>query len=149
MKKLFLFTCLSALALTFNSCSDDDSAPANGGTSGSVTMTIDGTQKTYNTVTVSPDDHVVYVTASQDGAADNTVTFSASKGTTGTGVIPGLELVYNGKSAYANSDFNCNVAVNSNGKFKGTFIGSFQIYNEQTGEATDHTITNGSFDISY
>ena len=153
MKKLFLFTCLSALALTFNSCSDDDSAAA-GGNGGSFTATINGVQKTYNTVTVTEDayedgDEYLIVTGSEGGSADETIYLEIAKGETGTNAVWFAEITVGGETHYA-TDINTNITVNSASQVKGTFSGTITEWsNEQQEEVLVLTVANGSFEANY
>jgi hypothetical protein len=153
MKKLFLFTCLSALALTFNSCSDDDSS-STGGNGGTFTATINGVQKTYNTVTVAEDEYsdgetYLIVTGSQDGSADENIYFELAKDETGTNAIYYAEITTGGDTHYA-SEINTNVTVNNGSQVKGTFSGTVHEWsNEQQEDVLVLTVTGGSFEANY
>lgn len=158
MKKLFLFTCLSALALTFNSCSDDDNkSNETDGTTGTVTFKIDGVTKTYNTVTVDPDSSTsggetyewITITASPEGSASEFITFEIEKNAVGVDAADYLEYFENNRTYSMNWDtFNINTLTNNEDKVKGTFAGPVTYWNNETQTATDKTITEGTFDIN-
>jgi hypothetical protein len=156
MKKLFLFTLISALTFSLNSCSgDDDSAAAvNTQPGGTLTMKIDGNLKTYNTVIVNVDDQtdgetLLTVTASQDGGSNETVRFNVYKGDVGSDVMFPISFVIGG-AQHSLYDFNQNVTVNSNNHLKGTFSGNITEWNNETQQVeTQHVITEGSYDVTY
>jgi hypothetical protein len=153
MKKLILFT-LTALSLSLTSCSDDDGAATNnGGNGGTFTATVNGVQKTYNTVTVSEDsysDGEVYlkVTGSQEGSADENIYFEMAKNETGTNAIYYSEFTTAGVQYYA-GNLNTNVTVNNANQVKGTFSGPIYNTNSTEQDQVLFTITNGTFTANY
>ncbi len=155
MKKLFLFLAASTLALT--SCSsDDDSSSSIGGT---ITVTIDGQAKTFNTVVVNEQ---VYDAGTADEYTDLTITgvigtstseiitFSVEKGDVGADAI--YQFGYTKDGMYYTSYYgvlSANVTTNnSSKKLIGNFSGTLGS-NSGTGEVTDAILTNGSFNIQY
>ncbi|TRW26710.1 hypothetical protein FMM05_04860 [Flavobacterium zepuense] len=157
MKKLFLFTCLSALALTFNSCSDDDNkSNETDGTSGTVTFKVNGVAKTYNTITVNPESEVsdgetfewITITASPEGSASEFVTFELEKEAVGADASNYFEYVENNVTYYWDNEFNVNTLTNNNDKVKGTFSGTVSIYDANAQETVTKTISEGTFDIN-
>lgn len=155
MKKLFLFTCLSALALSFNSCSDDDSSSNNNGgeTGGTVSFKVDGVQKNYNTVTVNLQSDTqdgetwewYEVTASQNGSSSELITFEVDKGLTGADALYSLNYISNNTTYYSSwAGFSANVTSNSNSKLKGTFSGN--VGDSETSD--EKAITDGTFNIN-
>lgn len=158
MKKLFLFTCLSALALSFNSCSDDDNkSNETDGTSGTVTLKVDGVAKTYNTITVNEESDTyegetynwLTVTASPEGSASEFVTIEIEKDAVGADAADYFEYVENNRSFTMDWDtFNINTLTNNNDKLKGTFAGTVSYWDNDTQETVTKTVTEGTFDIN-
>ncbi|WP_395045604.1 hypothetical protein [Flavobacterium sp.] len=153
MKKLFLFITVSVLTLSISSCSKDDATPSIGGT---VTLKINGTAKTFNTVVV---DEQVYEAGTVDEYTELTVTAAIGSSTTeiitfyvdqedlGSGAINGFSYS-NGSTLYTSfsSTLNTNVTTNSTGKkLAGNFSGTLTDFN--TGNSV--AITEGSFNIQY
>lgn len=155
MRKIFLFTAVLALGLT--SCSSDDNSGGNGGGGNSeLKVTIDGVQKTFNTVVVNK--HVedgwteLAVTATIDNDSSEIITFRVDEGEVGAYTIWSFEYSKDATSFSTNGGditFSSVVQTNSNGKLKGTFTGSLSSWSNQNQEYTYITTTNGSFDISY
>ncbi|RTY89368.1 hypothetical protein [Flavobacterium sp. GT3R68] len=151
MKKVFLLMLVAGLTLPFNSCSsDNNSTPGD-----SVTMRVGGVQKTFDTVAVTQtpytQDGVDYVdltiVASMSGNPDETVTFGAAKGFTGTGNSWGYSYLLNSveyNEDELNNPMNSNITVNSNNHLVGTFSGPLT----SSGNASVD-ITQGTFDITY
>lgn len=153
MKKLFLFLAASTLALT--SCSsDDDSTPSIGGT---ITVTIDGVAKTFNTVVVNEE---VYDAGTVDEYTELTVTgvigtntneiisFGLEKGDVGANAIYFFSYVKDGVSYY-NTSVTTNVTTNNDSKkLIGNFSGTMTSFSG-TGQNVDLVFTNGSFNIQY
>lgn len=156
MKKLFLFTLLSALTISLASCSsDDNNGSGNGGsTGGTLTVKINGTQKTFNTITVNkeaPDeDGDVYldITASINGSADEMINFGLYQGDTGSNTVWNLEYKANNETYNFNPNFN--VLTNNNNQLKGTFSGQYKQWDNDTQqEEVLFNFTEGSFDIRH
>jgi hypothetical protein len=159
MKKLLLFVSLTAMALSLNSCSDDDSS-SDGGNGGSLTMKLNGISKTYNTVTVSatPDGEggtYLMVTGSPDGSSSEKISFVVMQGDLGSDVAYNADLTVNGDTTYFGS-MNSNILVNTENatgktnQLKGTFSGKITEWNNDTQvEDTVYTVTDGAFDVKY
>lgn len=151
MKKVFFLMLVAGIALPFSSCSEDN----NSSPSDSVTMRVGGVQKTFDTVVVTETpytlDGVDYVdltiTASMSGNPDETLTFGAGKGFTGTDNSWGYSYLLN--SVAYNEDeianpMSSNITVNSDNRLAGTFSGPL------TSDASSSVdITQGTFDITY
>ncbi len=157
MKKVFLFTCLSALALSFNSCSDDDSSSNGGEPGGTVSFKVDGVQKTFNTVTVNEDSETFEgetytwyeVTASADGNATEMIYFEVEKGYNGADSFDNFD--YTSATQVYSMDwdnFSSNTTTNSSQKLKGSFTGTVSRWNNETQTSMDKEITTGTFDIN-
>lgn len=161
MKKLFLF--VAALTLSLTSCSSDDN---NGGGEGQIgnselKVTIDGVQKTFNTIDVNEiegdnDYGELNITASIDNNPSEIIRFTVQKAVTGSNVLYGFVYVKNGKEYdphYGENSFLTSIVqTNSNDKLKGTFIGKLgHFYYDSNGNFLTEEIelTDGSFDISY
>ena len=159
MKKLFLFTCLSALALSFNSCSDDDSSSNNNGgeTGGTVSFKVDGVQKTFDTVTVNLQSETeegetwewYEVTASDAGASTETIYFEIEKGYSGADSFDTFTYTSNNSDFDMDWDnFSANTTSNSSSKLKGSFSGTVQQWSNENQEYTQKAITEGTFNIN-
>lgn len=159
MKKLFLFTCLSAIALTFNSCSDDDSSSNNNGgePGGTVSFKVAGVQKTFNTVTVTEDSDTsngetytwYKVTASNNGSATEMIYFEVEKGYAGADSFDTFNYTLNTDVYLLDWDnFSSNTIKNNATKLTGTFSGTATKWNNDTQTSTDKQITEGTFDIN-
>jgi hypothetical protein len=152
MKKLFLFVAASALAVSLNSCSGDDSSSSTGG---SITAKINGTTKTFDNVVVNEEsfpneDGGTYteltVTGTIGNSASELITFSLEKGDVGSEAVWSFNYTANGQTYYDNGQLNTVVQTNSaSGKLKGNFSGTLQSGNS----ATTITIADGSFNFSY
>lgn len=159
VKKLFLFTLLSALTFSVTSCSDDDSSSNNNNnvteTTGTVTFKLDGVTKTYNTISVQTEEYLnddtgavedvqLIVTASDNGSATDYVTFVTYIDEVGANSL--YDLNYGNEYVY---NLTSNVSKNSENKLIGTFAGSYDVYNQTTEQYVNHPITEGSVNITY
>lgn len=151
MKKIFLF--VAALTLSLTSCSSDDNSGGNGGGGNSeLKVTIDGVQKTFNTVVVNK--HVedgwteLAVTATIDNDSSEIITFRVDEGEVGADAIWDFRYTKNGDYHWATS-FSAVVQTNTNKKIKGTFMASVYSTYDEEGQPIMVNLTNGSFDISY
>ncbi|KGO92229.1 hypothetical protein [Flavobacterium subsaxonicum] len=165
MKKLLLITCLTALTLSFNSCSDDDSKATEtvvteeiGGT---LSFKVNGVQKTFNNVVVSKTDYdgdvYLEVTASVNGSATEYLSFNLWQNDLGSEAVEYFTYV-NGSKMYSdgwstnntNPQVNSIVQTNSNNKLKGSFSGTVARMATMEGE-TDEVInlTDGTFEAIY
>ncbi len=159
MKKIFLF--VAALTLSLTSCSSDDNSGGNGGNGNSVLkVTINGVQKTFNSVVVNKNTETydgetwveLRVTATINNDPSEMITFYVDEGDVGAYTIWSFEYSKDATSFSTNGGditFSSVVQTNSNGKLKGTFTGSLSSWSNQNQEYTYITTTNGSFDISY
>ena len=152
MKKLFLFLAASTLALT--SCSSDDDGGSSIG--GTITVTIDGQAKTFNSVVV---DEEVYDAGTADEYTDLTVTgvigtstneiitFYLEKGDLGSNAIYYFYYTKNGVTYYS-TGISSNVTTNNDSK---KLIGNFSgTMSDVSGSGNnDAVFTNGSFNIQY
>lgn len=150
MRRIFLFMLMTALLLSFNSCSDSESNPliSSGNT---ITMKVGGELKTFNTVVVSQVPYDSYVdliiTASNSGNPTDFVKFGLGKGDIGEGHSWGFEYSVNGTSFFESgetSKVNSNITTNGDNKLTGTFSGSVTSV-----ENVRLELTQGSFDITY
>ena len=154
MKKLFLFTCLSALALTFNSCSGDDPSSNNNGPEGTLSFKLDGVQKTFNTIAINENvftgDGVTYtiygITASDNSDPSELVYFTIEKTYTGTDSFNVFRFTSNNIIWY-DYDLLSNTMINRDDKLKGSFSGSLYDGLAGGGEEELKIITDGTFDI--
>ena len=158
MKKLFLFVSAIALTVSLNSCSKSDSSSSVGGT---ITMKINGTSKTFNTVVV--DEHVYYagttdeyteLTATGIVGTDATeyVTFTTDKGVLGSDAIYSFEYYKNGQTyySYGGGGFAANVTTNNTSKkLIGSFSGILNGNDSTTGDPITVSLTNGTFNVQY
>lgn len=160
MKKLLLFVAVATLGLT-TSCSSDDDGGGNGGSS-ELKVTIDGVQKTFNTIVVDKETFTdvggdswieLTVTATINNDPSEMITFYVDEGDTGAYAIWSFDYTKNGvnySTWQGGSTFSSVVQTNSNGKLKGTFTGSLLgDWSNENQEYTTIQTTNGSFNISY
>jgi len=161
MKKLFLFTCLTALTLSFNSCSDDDSKATEDPTDdtvyvdgGTVSVKVNGELKTYNTIAVEDDGDAdfprLYVTASQNGSSSEFVTFSIDKGNVGAGHVLGFSYTTDSTPNQQFEPFSSNTLVNEDHVVKANFSGKLVTGQNPLGNGfTYDEFTDGSINITY
>ncbi len=149
MKKLFLFLAASTLALT--SCSkDDDGGSSIGGT---ITVTIDGQAKTFNTVVVNEevlnDGYTeLSVTAAIGTSTSEIINFDMEKGDLGSDAIYSFTYTKDGV-IYFTSSFSSNVTTNNDSKkLVGNFSGTMTGFSG-SGEPVNVVFTNGSFNVQY
>jgi hypothetical protein len=148
MKKLFLF--LAASTLTLTSCSSDDDGGSSIG--GTITVTIDGQAKTFNSVVV---DEEVYddgyteltVTGAIGTSTTEIITFNLDKGDLGSNAIYYFYYTKNGVTYYG-TGISSNVTTNNDSK---KLIGNFSgTMSDISGGGNDDAVfTNGSFNIQY
>lgn len=153
MKKLLLLF-LSVAAL---SCSkDDDNGSSTPG--GSIVATINGVQKTFNSVVVNsetfpaqgtePAYTELTVTGQIGNATTDVLTFYLDKGEVGSDAIYHFEYVQNG--LVYESNLTSVVQTNNDSKqLKGNFSGTLSHWDNDLQEYTTMPVTNGSFDIQY
>lgn len=168
MKKLFLFTTLSALAFSFNACSGDDNSSSdnnnngNGNTTeigGTVTVNINGADKVFNTVVVDQDlysnnDNFITVTASTNNSTSEIITFSLYESDLGAnqaqfGYKSDNTDYYSASINDETYDITSIVEINSNNRLKGTFSGRLITQDNGLGQFETATFTNGKFDVTY
>jgi hypothetical protein len=167
MKNLFLFVAIATLAV-FSSCSsDDDKKEDQPNATSELKVTINGAQKTFNTIQVSfetaynPNDMLV-VTASINNNPLVIISFIVqNNGAVGANALFPYQFSYtlNGLSY---SDYNPNSGGNPSSlssivqtnnsttkKLSGTFSGTVYYWNNNTQTSQSLNLTNGSFNISY
>lgn len=150
MKKLFLFTLLSALTFSLNSCSgdDDSAAPVNAQPGGTISFKFNGVQKTFNNVVIDQEvetegDVWLTVTGSENGSSSNMISFNAYQGDLGSDKIMNLEYTQNDVTVFYTFQPNSNIQVNSNNTLSGTFSGF------DSGSVNGNAITEGTFSAVY
>ena len=149
MKKVFLLFVLTTIAITTNSCSNDkDDIPET--TYGTISMKVDGVQKTLNVYKVeliknlegTADEYTQIEISAFSKITGDRVTFSLKKGNLGNSIV-GFTYLYNGDMGYlATSDFSNDVTANGDDK---KLIGTFS----DNSNAPYFSITEGSFNIQY
>ena len=150
MKKVFLFVSVLVLTLSLNSCSNSDNGSSIGGT---VTVTIDGQAKTFNTIDVHQQvfhegttDELTELSISALIGTSSTeiITFNLEKGNLGTEAI--YDFRYKNGNFYYYGSYT-NVTTNStNRKLIGIFSGTASDSSEPP---TSVVLSNGSFNIQY
>lgn len=152
MKKLFLFTCLSALAFSFNSCSDDDSKSSDSTSGAAISFKVNGVRKTFSNVIFekfgsegeAPYYFVEAIPTSNE--PDELINFSFRANTLGSTVIEHFHYQTGSYDYYwgtgSANEFTHNFQANSTTKQKGTFSGIVREEDEFV------TITEGSFNIN-
>ena len=151
MKKLFLLTCLSALAAAYSFCTNDYTAENK---VSKITFKLDGVQKIFTTVTVKlesslSESHPWQAITAQRNKSNEMVYFEIEKGYTGTDSFDGFTYS-NNNAAYAMSwdAFSSSATINTDKKLEGTFSGTVKSWNTITQQNEIHIITNGSFTIT-
>ena len=158
MKKLFLF--LAVAALGFTSCSDDDdNNNPTYTTGGTVTMKINGVQKTYTTISVDrelytgetpgDDEYLLSVTASENGSATEFVTFDIWENSNGAGGIDWITYVTDGDNYSQWGNFNSNVLASNNHELGANFSGEMIIGYDENNDLVVDEITEGSINVTY
>lgn len=149
MKKAFLFL-LSIMVLTISCSSDDSSEPQSDDAvegSRSITVTIDGVTKTFNTVIVNGDwgisGQTLQVEASINNSPLEILQFYIYSGIIGSNVIASVNYTTNGTNYYA-SPIQHVITINNESRFVGSFVGT------TNGSTTSDqvTFTNGTIDLN-
>lgn len=151
MKKLFLFTCLSAFALSFNSCSDDDSSSSGNDNETTISFKVNGVQKTFKHVVFEgetgsevPYHYIEAIPNSNEPSESVNFTFHGNE--IGSDVIEHFHYKKGSFDYYwtrgQDTEFMHNFQTNTTTKVKGTFSGTIHDGDESV------TITNGTFNIN-
>lgn len=158
MKKLFFFTCLSVLALSFNSCSKDDGPSSNNNNDdlniGTVSFKVNGNQRTYDAIIIDEqisgaESVVIYkITAFVKGIYSQRIYFEVSKEYTGNDGINYLEYINTDNSYVSGNSLRSAITENNQNKLKGTFSGQISAWNDDTNVIMTAQINEGSFDIN-
>lgn len=155
MKKLIYF--LMVTVFTFSSCSnDDDSGSIENPKNSYLKVTIDGVEKTFNSIVVNKkkdefEVDVLEVTASINNESSEKITFSLKDGQIGSDAISGygwFMYIYNNKS-YQEESFSHIISKNSDNKIEGTFNGKMHWYNNDTHNYEYKVFTKGELKINY
>jgi len=146
MKNLFLFAWLSVLAISFNSCSNDDGADKGG----KIAFKYDGVSKSFSPAKADKLDEGasgIYLALSAAGKKPTDFSgIGVYKGAVGTDKIDDFTLMLEGDTSHIYKDhFRSTITINNGMRVKGTFYG--EVYFESDG--TTHTISEGTFDINY
>jgi len=143
MKKIILFVALATFSMAFNACSSDDSDSSK--KAGSITLTIDGTTKTFNTVVITDYSEMgqVRVTASIGDDTTEIIEFTAYKEQLGAHAVFSFEYTINGIKYNGNS-LVILTQVNSDNKLKGSFSGTLS-----NSPNNIKNVTDGTFSINY
>jgi hypothetical protein len=157
MKKLFLFTCLIVLAISFNSCSKDDGPNPveninDNGVIGTISFTGSGVQRTFTTGTIyeqaNTDGSSFYkVTAFENEDATERIYFELKKGFTGDDGIYYLQYTHENLDYYGTFSVYSDIVTNDGNTLKGTFFGTVT-WVDDIGVAHDKGVSNGSFEVS-
>lgn len=166
MKRLFLF--VTALTLSLTSCSSDDDKGGNENENGNVEnselrVTIDGVQKTFNTIVVNEEHYEeehwasdLEITATIDNNPSEMIILSLEEGSLGASAIWGFWYTKSGttySNGYSSSEESTSISsvisTNSNKKIKGTFEAVLASGFDENGNLIKVVLTDGSFDISY
>ncbi len=159
MKKLFLFTCLSALALSFNSCSKDDGPGKvkninDNGAIGTISFKVGGVQKTFTTGTIYEQvagvglNPVYKVTAFDNENASERIYFEIKKGDTEDNSIYVLQYTYENRDYFDSITVDSKVDINDGSTLKGTFKAYVIWTNDEPPYQSDQkVVSNGSFEI--
>lgn len=138
MKKILIVFAVLALAVSFNSCSNEDE-----NVSKSVTFKVDGVDKNFK-VESAETGGLLFVTGYIGNPSEPTeyVTFTLNSEDTGANAITNFSYE-NLTSSYDPISFSSNVTENSGGKAEGTFFGTLEPFDA----GANIEITEGSFSI--
>lgn len=147
MKKIILFLAVSALTLTFNSCSKDSSSTdtITPTTNSTFKCKVDGVQKTFgtNTFLAAGDVNVVAFIGSQGTSTENIwLTVTANSTTNWDFLYVSLVTQYEPSTGFVLTITNNNTTTKT---IKGTFSGTVK----EMGTSNIKTLTEGVFDIKY
>lgn len=159
MKKLIYFLMVTLVTVfTFSSCSnDDDSGSIENPKNSYLKVTIDGNEKTFNTIVVnkriveytgSINETVLDVTASINNDPTEKITFTVEDGQVGSEALwNNFEYYFNDKVYYNQSyqEQSYIISKNSENKLEGTFRA--KLYDNQGVNFKD--LTKGEFKIKY
>jgi len=150
MNKAAIFTCLTFFALLLSACSKDEenkSAPVGG----TIAFTLDGVTSTFATVVVeqqpsqyqNPENLIITAT---NGISADSASLQVNEGRVGINMSSYYAFLL-GDNIYYISDYDwqSNVTENADAHVKGTFSGT--VY--EAHDYTVHTLTNGTFDVTY
>lgn len=143
MRKLILLAVLTTFSLSISSCSSDDSSSPD--EDSSITLTVDGTTKTFDTVVTTDYSEMgqVRVTASIGSNTSEIIELIAYKEQLGAHAIFSFEYTLNGVKYNGNS-LTILTEVNSGNKLKGSFSGALSNSPDNIKNVTD-----GTFAIKY
>ena len=161
MKKIFMFLTVAALTVAAGCSSDDDSGSSTPG--GLLSVTIDGTAKTFNNVIVQQTNHPadgsiaayteLFVTVSMGNTATEVISFRVDRGDIGADAIYDFKYVNGSAIVYDYGGLSSVVQTNGDDRnLTGSFSGELA--------ETDTTcsgcppietanLTNGTFSIQY
>lgn len=146
MKKIFFF--VVACAAMFTSCSDDDSS-SSGGSNAPLSVKVNGTLKKFSNVEVELEGQRVYVVAMSNNHSE-ILSFETDLGYTGDGHVFYLEYMKDNTIYWeSNNTTTSNVEVNTEHRFKGTFSGTVESYDDNGDVEETLTLTSGKFDLPY
>lgn len=143
------------------SCSSDDNSGGNSGGNSELKVTIDGVQKTFNTIVVNEVHYEDWasdleITATIDNNPSEMIIFSLEEGSLGASAIWGFRYTKSGTTydyGYSNHEESTSISsvinTNSNKKIKGNFEAVLASGFDENGNLIKVILTNGSFDISY
>jgi hypothetical protein len=163
MKNLFLFVAVATMAV-FSSCSSDDDKKEDQPVASELKVTINGTQKTFNSIQVNRQesgygDYYLNVTASINNSPNEVISFLVEEGAVGADAL----IPYNFTYTFNNKSYNSYNSIGggsnlssiiqtnnaSTKKLAGTFTGTVYHNNNSTNTTESLNLTNGSFNISY
>ncbi|MFD2824046.1 hypothetical protein ACFS5M_10210 [Lacinutrix iliipiscaria] len=163
MKKIGL-SLLVIFALVFTSCSSDDDGSGGGSQNEELKMTVNGAEKTFNTVIVndqnnSTGDGYIQVTATIGTQTNEIISFYANQGASGstaidtfTYMVDGVEYSAGstGGSGIPNNYINSLVSTNDGSTFTATFSGVFLgPYDVSTDTYETLEFSNGRIHVTY
>jgi PBP1b-binding outer membrane lipoprotein LpoB len=146
MKKTITYLVLAITALTFTSCSKDDTSSSSSNTQ-TIQLKIDGVEKTFSIDAAKIGNEISVVgtlTSSSNKAASETITFNASENAAATEIY-NFTYTSNGINYQQDVSFTSSLTLHGNGKLKGNFSGpTIESTNGET-----KLISEGSIDITY
>lgn len=151
MKKLFLFVSAVAMALTFNSCSSDESdptpTPQAGPAQGYISAKFNGVTEVFSNIIVSGPDPSFHVSATKGTSTEQIFMLSFLDGYLGANMINSF--TYSENEVSRPFSYATLTTVNSNGVLKGTFSGTMNYYDLQSGQQVEIVVSDGVYDIQY
>ena len=151
MKKPLVF--LSLVAVTFTSCSSDESnpmpapVPVAGPQHGYVSAKFNGETEVFDYIEFTEYNGTLTVAATKDTTSSHGFTIMFTREQLGSDIIGSFFYIEDGQSRPFT--FSTLTTVNSKRILKGKFSGAIEYYDQQLGQQIEIEVTDGIYDIGY